>query len=82
MTSLDGPGFSVTLLRAIDDMLKHLDTDVETIGWSPSSIGSLQKAGRSSKERIITIDEKAEDAMPESGLKCVFSFSYSLNVHG
>ncbi|ETS83941.1 hypothetical protein PFICI_05817 [Pestalotiopsis fici W106-1] len=40
MTSLNGPGFSVTLLRANAEMLRHLDTATDAPGWPVSVIAS------------------------------------------
>ncbi|ETS78694.1 hypothetical protein PFICI_08547 [Pestalotiopsis fici W106-1] len=36
MTSLNGPGFSITLLRASKDMLAYLDAPTSALGWSRS----------------------------------------------
>lgn len=37
MTSLDGPGFSITLLKAAPEMLKLLDAPTDATGWSASN---------------------------------------------
>lgn len=37
MTSLNGPGFSITLLRASTDMLRYLDAPTSALGWSRSA---------------------------------------------
>ena len=36
MTSLDGPGFSITLLKATTEMLKHIDALTTASGWKPA----------------------------------------------
>lgn len=36
MTSLDGPGFSITLLKATTEMLKHIDAPTTASGWKPA----------------------------------------------
>jgi hypothetical protein len=46
MSSLDGPGFSVTLLKLTDDMVTFLDCDVEAVGWPVQRISSNAAGGR------------------------------------
>ena len=75
MTSLDGKGFSITLLRASEEMLDHLDGDVEASGWSPGSISALQKSHKPNKNRVITEEQSAETEVPKSDLKRKFSDS-------
>lgn len=55
MTSLDGPGFSITLLKATEEMLTHLDTSVEAAGWSPGNVPSFNasKPVVARKDRVI-----------------------------
>ncbi|KAJ0352394.1 hypothetical protein COL154_006606 [Colletotrichum chrysophilum] len=36
MTSLNGPGFSITLLKATPDILKYIDASTDAIGWAYS----------------------------------------------
>ncbi|EXF80789.1 dihydroxyacetone kinase [Colletotrichum fioriniae PJ7] len=36
MTSLNGPGFSITLLKANPEILKHIDASTNAIGWAYS----------------------------------------------
>lgn len=36
MTSLDGPGFSITLLKATTEMLKHIDAPTTASNWKPA----------------------------------------------
>ncbi|KZL82464.1 dihydroxyacetone kinase [Colletotrichum incanum] len=36
MTSLNGPGFSITLLKATPEILKYIDASTDAIGWSYS----------------------------------------------
>ncbi len=37
MTSLDGPGFSITLLKATSEMLEYINAPTKAIGWSTPS---------------------------------------------
>jgi len=39
MTSLDGPGFSITLLKATADILSYIDAPTAAPGW-PSAVAS------------------------------------------
>lgn len=68
MTSLDGKGFSITLLKATDEMLGHLDTPVECSGWSPGNVPvyNLSKPVVARNDRIIEsiADDNEEELEP------------------
>lgn len=72
MTSLDGPGFSVTLLKATDEMFKYLDTPVQAAGWSPGNMPSFDASNPVvlKKDRVVAnvADDDETDA-PSSDLK-------------
>lgn len=36
MTSLNGPGFSITLLKATPEILKFVDASTDAVGWAYS----------------------------------------------
>jgi len=44
MTSLNGPGFSITLLKTTSDMLPLLDAPTSAPGWAPKSPSSSPEA--------------------------------------
>ncbi|KAJ9647926.1 hypothetical protein H2199_001702 [Coniosporium tulheliwenetii] len=69
MTSLNGPGFSITLLRASQQMLDFLDVEVECAGWSP---GSLPPASRS-KRAVFRENRIIEKAPQANGVSSEFS---------
>ncbi|CAI2353638.1 unnamed protein product [Caenorhabditis sp. 36 PRJEB53466] len=58
MTSLDGHGISVTVLRADDAMLLYLDYPCSAPGWIPSrSTPGTANRGTSKKPRVSDVDE-------------------------
>lgn len=56
MTSLDGHGISVTVMRADDMMIEYLDAPATAPGWIPSfSVGEVREGSRKpSEDRKIT----------------------------
>ncbi|KAM4056262.1 dak1 domain-containing protein [Hirsutella rhossiliensis] len=73
MTSLNGPGFSISLLKVVDTgigagagMLELLDAPCEVTGWS-APIRTASWDARNTATR--TDDAKAEQAVQPSGLK-------------
>jgi len=75
MTSLDGKGFSITLLKATEEMLGHLDTPVECGGWSPGNVPVFNASSPvvAKKDRIIESapDDKEEELEP-GNLECEY----------
>lgn len=71
MTSLDGPGFSLTLLKASPSMLHHLDTPVDALGWSPASISTIDKSQHvAEQDRVINSPPETEEAKVTGEIKC------------
>ncbi|KAG4425537.1 hypothetical protein IFR04_001234 [Cadophora malorum] len=69
MSSLDGPGFSITLLRANSEMLKYLDAPSNAVGW-PSTEGLLSlKREKSSQADRIHAHSEAELQGQQDGAK-------------
>lgn len=52
MTSLDGPGFSITLLKATTEMLKHIDAPTTASGWKPARNPNLTPT----REAVLALD--------------------------
>jgi hypothetical protein len=48
MTSLNGPGFSITLLKATQEMLEHVDAPTKATGWSAPSFPPSLWEGKTS----------------------------------
>jgi len=46
MTSLNAPGFSVTLLGATSEMIKYLDSPASALGWSQNPSGACRPNGQ------------------------------------
>lgn len=78
MTSLNGNGISITLLRLADErILQYLDTETETLGW-PRSIhlqSQHQGAQFTSGDTELTDMETPSTGYTKSGLmsKCVYN---------
>lgn len=59
MTSLDGPGFSITLLKASTELLEYIDAPTNAVGWSATSYPP--SSWESETERIIEATSGTED---------------------
>jgi dihydroxyacetone kinase len=57
MTSLNGLGFSITLLKVTADVLKLLDAPVETVGWN--------NAIKTTTWNTAKIDHQNDDYVPD-----------------
>jgi len=69
MTSLDGPGFSITLLKATPEMVGYIDTPTDATGWSAPSfppglweekVFRLFESGNSSDKELVVQDAGIE----------------------
>lgn len=69
MTSLDGPGFSITLLRATREMLEYIDAPTKATGWSvPSFSASIWQEEVSRTFQGPNVTEN-EDVIAKGGMK-------------
>lgn len=70
MSSLDGPGFSITLLKATSEMLKYIDAPSNAVGW-PSTEGLLSaKRDRPPQVAQIPKDLEADVNQSQDGVRC------------
>jgi dihydroxyacetone kinase len=72
MTSLDGPGFSITLLKATSEILTYIDTPVTALGWSaPSFSPSVWK---SEAHAVAPLADEGMNGKPTgtSNIKCKY----------
>ncbi|KAK9236020.1 Dak1 domain-containing protein [Lipomyces kononenkoae] len=53
MTSLDGPGFSITLLKASDTVLGYLDVPTKAVGFTPGSVVTADSPSRVIVESVV-----------------------------
>jgi dihydroxyacetone kinase len=53
MSSLDGPGFSITLLKATAEMVEYIDAPTTALGWAPP--------------RKVTLGAEVKDEPPVTG---------------
>jgi hypothetical protein len=73
MTSLDGPGFSITLLKATSEMIEYIDAPTKAIGWSvPSFPPSIWKENVSRLVESET-DLENDNLIQEGGIECKFA---------
>ncbi|KAL0933904.1 dihydroxyacetone kinase [Colletotrichum truncatum] len=63
MTSLNGPGFSITLLKATPEILKYIDASTDAVGWAYSP---RNETGSDPKQRLV---ESAEASHGSDGAK-------------
>ncbi|KAL5322380.1 hypothetical protein ACEPPN_010353 [Leptodophora sp. 'Broadleaf-Isolate-01'] len=69
MSSLDGPGFSITLLKATSEMLKYIDAPSNAVGW-PSTEGLLSaKRDRPPQVAQIPKDLEADVNQSQDGVR-------------
>ncbi|KAK0118639.1 hypothetical protein ONS95_007520 [Cadophora gregata] len=60
MSSLDGPGFSITLLKANSEMLKYLDAPSNAVGW-PSTEGLLSLK----RDKSLQVDQASQHSVSD-----------------
>jgi dihydroxyacetone kinase len=66
MTSLDSPGFGVTLLKATSEMLKCIDAPTTAAGWCPPALtASVWSQGITGR----TVESVGADVSIENGVK-------------
>jgi hypothetical protein len=65
MTSLDGPGFSITLLKADAEMLACLDAPTTAVGWSPPSFAPEVWQNRTYDNLVVSEAIQRTDAIAE-----------------
>jgi dihydroxyacetone kinase len=69
MTSLDGPGFSITLLKATSEMLSYIDAPTMAAGWSTPSFSQSTWETKSSRVVYSSEEHGNAKAMVDSGLQ-------------
>ncbi|TQN65966.1 Dihydroxyacetone kinase 1 [Colletotrichum shisoi] len=68
MTSLNGPGFSITLLKATPEILKYVDAGTDAVGWAYTP---RNETGGDVKQRLVESGESSHGQQDggESGVK-------------
>lgn len=72
MTSLDGQGFSITLLKATPEILLYIDATAVAVGWSSPLLSPLVWENNSSRVVETSHVHVNGKAVVESGIKCTF----------
>lgn len=75
MTSLDGPGFSITLLKATTEMLEHIDAPTNALGW-PVPTFTPSSWSKSESRVVQDFNESTEEKVATGNLKCKSRFVY------
>lgn len=69
MTSLDGPGFSITLLKATSEMIEYIDTPTNSLGWSAPSFSPEVWSDEASRV-VHDFNESDNEKIPIGSIKC------------
>ena len=69
MTSLDGPGFSITLLKATTEMIGYIDAPTDALGWSAPTYSP--SAWSDDGSRVVQdFNETVEEKVAAGNVKC------------
>lgn len=71
MTSLDGPGFSITLLKATPDILGHIDADTDAVGWPRANSSVISGVGAIADLPDSGVDNHGAHQGAGSGVLCM-----------
>ncbi|KAK1478536.1 dihydroxyacetone kinase [Colletotrichum cuscutae] len=81
MTSLNGPGFSITLLKANPEILKHIDASTNAIGWAYSP---RDETSGDVKQRLVESSDSGHGSQDttKSGVQLADQscFNHSVNI--
>jgi dihydroxyacetone kinase len=80
MTSLDSPGFSITLLKATPDMLKYIKAPATSNGWTVSSAPKLSPKIPSSPEGLDHREDSVIERSGNSLMTCRYQFLESCKI--
>ncbi|TVY93805.1 Dihydroxyacetone kinase [Lachnellula willkommii] len=69
MTSLDGPGFSITLLKATSEMVEYIDAPTSAVGWCGPSFAPFVWENQASRQVSALNEPKALGITVESEFK-------------
>jgi hypothetical protein len=75
MTSLNGPGFSITLLKATPEMIGYLEAPTNAAGWGALNVGHLHNRPTTEVATQIDVDEDHAKATGSSRIACKFTTS-------
>ncbi|RFU78149.1 dihydroxyacetone kinase [Trichoderma arundinaceum] len=68
MTSLNGPGFSITLLKATLEMIEYLEAPTNAAGWGSLSVSHLHDRPVAETATPISVNEDHAKAVESSGI--------------
>lgn len=81
MTSLNGPGFSITLLKATSEMIGYLEAPTSAAGWGALNVSHLHDEHNTEAATLISVNEDHKKAVESSGIACMYN-SLSVKIQG
>lgn len=70
MTSLNGPGFSITLLKATSEMVRYLEAPTNAVGWGALNVSRLHDKPPTEAVAQINLEDGHAKAVESSGISC------------
>lgn len=70
MTSLNGPGFSITLLKASPEMVGYLEAPTNAAGWGALNVSRLHDKPPTEAVAQINLEDGHAKAIESSGIAC------------
>lgn len=74
MTSLNGPGFSITLLKATPEMVGYLEAPTNAVGWGALNVSRLHDKPPTEAMVQINLEDGHAKAVESSGIACKWPF--------
>ncbi|KAL7947395.1 Dak1 domain-containing protein [Trichoderma barbatum] len=68
MTSLNGPGFSITLLKATPEMVEYLEAPTNAAGWGALNVSRLHDKPPTEAVAQINLEDEHAKAVESSGI--------------
>jgi dihydroxyacetone kinase len=84
MTSLNGPGFSITLLKATPDMIGYLEAPTDATGWGALNVSRLHDKPTTEGAAQLKVNEHHANAVESPRITCMctsFSFEIEKIIH-
>lgn len=74
MTSLNGPGFSITLLKATSEMVGYLEAPTNAAGWGALNVSRLHDKPPPEAVAQVNLEDGHAKAVESSGIACKWPF--------
>jgi dihydroxyacetone kinase len=70
MTSLNGPGFSITLLKATSEMVGYLEAPTTATGWGALDVSRLHDKPPTEAVAQVNLEDGHTKIVESSGIAC------------